>query len=82
MELPVIGSIPDSVTFASVGPEYATVVGLLGLLGGEFLIREADSLYPPVLAPAGYRPHVVVEVGAEYVVEVGLAELGLIDDIA
>jgi hypothetical protein len=82
MELPVVIRVPDAAVHALVGPLDAPIVSPLGVPGGELFARVADPLHPPVLAPAGYLLHMVIKLSTEDMVEVGLPQFCLVNDIA
>ena len=81
MEFPVIIRIPDAAPLGLIGFPHTTVVGLLRLAGPELLVRVAYPLDPPVLTRGGNGFHVLVELGAEHVVEVRLAQLRVVNKV-
>ena len=78
----VISRIPAAAALGTIGPAHAPVVGPLGPPGGKLFSRVADSLHPPELATGGRsRGHVIIQLGTEHVIKVGLTQLCLVDDI-
>jgi hypothetical protein len=79
VEFPVIILTPDAAAFALIRLPYRAVVGLLGFLRIELLPGITYSLDPPVLLSSGYCFHVIVELRAEYMIEIRLAKLSAVD---
>jgi hypothetical protein len=76
-----VSCIPAAATLRTVGPAHPPVVSPLLPSGGELLSRVADALHPPELTRAGYGGHMIIQLFAEHMIKVGLAQLCLVDDI-
>jgi hypothetical protein len=82
VELLEVSSMPEAAALGAIGPAHTAVVDLLGDPRGKLLARVADPLHPPELAGRGYRRHMIIQLDTEHMIEVGLAEFRLVDDIA
>lgn len=82
MEFTVVVGRPDATPLLLIRSLHEPVVGLLGFSGFELLARVAYPFDPPVLTSGSYASHVIVELCAEYVVEVCLTQFSFVDQIA